>query len=203
MPRSSTAKQIDFCHHEVADAAAHGRLPSWFPEAASRLNAILKLPENWNSYGAVKIRKEAASNAMRLMRWPMIVKVAFPAIVPVPTGNIQLEWHESGIDLEIEIAPDGFFSISYEDTTGQTKAHNDEHPRHSINDPNPLNEYLNELACRTDAKRQESARHPTKDEPAHGLVVGDKTSDLPSWHGGTTTVDIANREALGNVMENN
>jgi len=93
MLRSSTVKQIDFYHHEAADAAAHGRLPSWFPEAASRLNAILKLPENWNSYGAAKIRKKTASNAMRLMRWPMIVKIAFPAIVPVPTGNIQLEWH--------------------------------------------------------------------------------------------------------------
>ncbi len=203
MPRPSTAKQIDFFHHEAEDAAAHCRLPSWFPEAASRLNEIVELPENWNSYGAAKIRKEAASNAMRLIRWPMIVKVAFPAIVPVPTGNIQLEWHESGIDLEIEVTPDGFFSISCEDATGRTEAHDDEHPRHSINNPKPLDEYLSELARRADAKRQESARYPPENEPAHRLVVGDKASDLPSWRGGSTTVDIASREALGNVMENN
>jgi hypothetical protein len=45
----------------------------------------------------------------------MTLNAPIPDIVPTPTGGLQLEWHTAGIDLEVEIGPEGHISACYED----------------------------------------------------------------------------------------
>ena len=109
---------------------ASGSIPAWLSDSVDDLNTILALNENWDSYGAHKIQANAALAALKIMLAAMKDKTPIPAIVPTSTGSIQLEWHRSGIDLEVEITSNGNYSVFYEDGTGQTEAWEDKHSHH-------------------------------------------------------------------------
>ena len=142
---------------------------SWISEAVDSLNSLLALEENWDSYGARKVSLETALSTIVLLnsvmddrtKYPQIWKVEIwkskllrrrtppPSIVPTPSGNIQLEWHRSEIDLEVEVTPSKTFFISYEDISGSTEPYEDDSPVHSVENPHPLFEYVNRIAQRT------------------------------------------------------
>ena len=63
------------------------------------LERLAALPPGWDSYGAKEITP-LAIDGCRAFANSM-------SIVPTSEGGIQLEWHALGVDLEIEIAPDG------------------------------------------------------------------------------------------------
>ena len=86
------------------------RLPSvpvWLSPAIARLNALLRLPQNWNSYGSLPITPATVRRAVQFIARAFPLQAPAPAIVPTPGGGIQLEWHQDGLDLEIELLPDG------------------------------------------------------------------------------------------------
>ena len=59
--------------------------------------------ENWDSYGAAPLTDIALNTADLLhSRW---------IAMPTNDGGVQLELHTHGIDLEIEIGPDGKVKI--------------------------------------------------------------------------------------------
>ncbi len=124
-------------------------LISWISEAVDSLNSLLALEENWDSYGARKVSPEAAFAAIILLHHVMDDQTPPPLIVPTPSGNIQLEWHRSEIDLEVEVTPSKTFFISYEDISGSTEPYEDDSPVHSVENPHPLFEYVNRIAQRT------------------------------------------------------
>lgn len=66
--------------------------------ALEKLESLRLLKSNWDSYGAASISPEAIATASQFLQ---------PDIVPTSQGGIQLEWHNFGIDLEIEITPAG------------------------------------------------------------------------------------------------
>ena len=84
------------------------RAPAWLPEIVKKINTLLALPENWDSYGAVRVKSDAAFNTIRLLLSVMEEDTPFPSIVPVSSGDLQVEWHVFGIDLEIVINPHGY-----------------------------------------------------------------------------------------------
>ena len=53
------------------------------------------LEPGWDSYRAVPITSEALATVGRI------------AVVPCGNGGVQLEIHRDGLDIEIEIGPDG------------------------------------------------------------------------------------------------
>ena len=75
------------------------------PEDAAPLAAVklLTLKENWDSYGAPIISKIAVDAALQLRK----VLAAVPSFVPMSNGGVQIEWHSSGFDVELEIQPNG------------------------------------------------------------------------------------------------
>lgn len=73
----------------------------------TRCAKLLELPEGWDSYGAVRIRCEAVTAALRLVDE---VRRCDPHVVPRSDGGVQLEW--PSLDLEIVIGPDG--KVSYD-----------------------------------------------------------------------------------------
>lgn len=81
------------------------KVPAWLSPAIAKLNALLTLPQNWNSYGSLPIEPATIRRAFQFMVQALPSQAPAPAIVPTPSGGIQLEWHQDGIDLEIELLP--------------------------------------------------------------------------------------------------
>lgn len=80
--------------------------PAWQSAAFTRLQALRTLRRDWNTYGSGPIGKETIDAVFAFMSRSLSPHTPPPAIVPTPGGGIQLEWHQNGIDLEIEWLPD-------------------------------------------------------------------------------------------------
>jgi hypothetical protein len=67
-----------------------------------RLDALAKLQPNWDGYDAPAIDPAIIAAARGFVR-ALPDNVAFrPRVVPMSTGNLQLEWHEKTKILELE-----------------------------------------------------------------------------------------------------
>ncbi len=62
------------------------------------------LRDGWDSHGGRAPTKAALTAATGAL---FALRDHAPQVVPTPNGGLQLEWHESGVDLEIEFGPDG------------------------------------------------------------------------------------------------
>lgn len=76
--------------------------PAWLDPTVERLAHLLGLAADWDSCGAQAVDPEKADLALNTLLAVMNAESPPPAIVPTSNGGIQLEWHRSGIDLEIE-----------------------------------------------------------------------------------------------------
>jgi hypothetical protein len=92
-----------------------GRMPSWLETAKRDINGLLRLGGNWDSYQARRINPESAAAAIRFLGLVMQENTLLPFIVPMSSGDIQLEWHSSGVDIEVEVTQDGPTNLSIED----------------------------------------------------------------------------------------
>ena len=93
------------------------REPEWLPMIVEKINYLLALPEDWDSYGAKRINEKAALNTLKLLLSVMEEKTPFPSIVPISSGDLQVEWHVFGINLEIAIDPHGYQILDGHDRT--------------------------------------------------------------------------------------
>jgi hypothetical protein len=80
-------------------------LPPWIANTDRALEDLLKLASNWNSYGAQPIKPEVVRAASDLLREIVQQQTPQPTVVPTVRGGVQLEWHTSAVDLEVEIIP--------------------------------------------------------------------------------------------------
>ena len=73
---------------------------------------LLRLKEDWDSYGALPISPVAVEAAMRCLNQI--------TLVPTAPGGVTLELHLHGMDLELEFAADGSagFFVEVEKVTG-------------------------------------------------------------------------------------
>jgi hypothetical protein len=103
----------------------HGKEPAWtgFGKSAREVVDLLKLKPGWNSYSAKPVDPGNVKQAIEILaRFPEAGSPS-PAVVPTVRGGIQLEWHASGINLEIYIeSPDEISFFAEEAGT----AHSDE-----------------------------------------------------------------------------
>jgi len=95
-------------------------VPQWFTDAASSVTNLLRLPFGWDSYSAKPIDPRSAKAALDFLASLIGKQVQAPQIVPTVSGGIQLEWHQNGIDLEIEISASGSEKVYFEDRQAQT-----------------------------------------------------------------------------------
>lgn len=99
-------------------ARIYSGAPSWMPSVLGRLKRLLSLPGGWDSYGAPPIDRDAVVHVVEVLNRALGPDAPAPQVVPTPFGGIQLEWHRRGVDLEIEIRPDGSYSLCFEDAAG-------------------------------------------------------------------------------------
>lgn len=61
-----------------------------------RIAELLRLEQNWDSYGAERVSYEAAVLAARFLA--SLLHLPPPQIVPRPGGSIDLEWNTGGVE---------------------------------------------------------------------------------------------------------
>lgn len=81
--------------------------PSWLDPVIARLRELTCMEENWDSYRSVPLRPEVANFVLDLLSAIMRPSTPPPAIVPLPAGGVQLEWHTEAVELEISISVPG------------------------------------------------------------------------------------------------
>lgn len=75
----------------------------WFDDVIERLMELTSLQSNWDSYGASTPTASAALALIEILAQTTSAETPAPAIVPSPHGHFQAEWHENGVDLEVEV----------------------------------------------------------------------------------------------------
>lgn len=94
-----------------------GAMPAWLEPTTGALADLLWLPADWDSYGAPPVDVDQARAVLELLGEIMNNDTPHPQLVPTNRGGVQVEWHRSGIDVEIETLVPGRFLVSYEDST--------------------------------------------------------------------------------------
>lgn len=88
--------------------------PKWLLAAVQRSGALLVLPYDWDRQGAPPVEATAIQSALDALCLLMEQDSSLPAWTPTRDGGVQLDWHENGIDLEIEFGPnsaDGYVAF--------------------------------------------------------------------------------------------
>lgn len=75
--------------------------PRWFDPLVQGFVDVLTLPPDWNSYQAKTINPKTVDEAMNFIVAVLAPTSPAPRVIPMSSGGIQLEWHRSGIDLEV------------------------------------------------------------------------------------------------------
>lgn len=80
-----------------------------------RLQAFLRLEDNWDSYGAKPVHRANAEAAIRLLQSLVRANGPLPSLVPTVTGGVQIEWRAGGRALDLEIIAPSRFVMIFED----------------------------------------------------------------------------------------
>jgi hypothetical protein len=88
--------------------------PAWFVPLLINLCELGDLPSDWDSYGALSIDPDIAASAVTLLLNIMAEYDAMPAVVPTSHGGVLLEWHDGGIDLEVDVRSPSSIDVYFE-----------------------------------------------------------------------------------------
>jgi len=83
-----------------------GEHPAWIDAVMLKLNELLDLPHNWDTYGADRINVNSTIFIFEMLVELISKGIPQPAIVPITEGGVQMEWHINGANLEISMQPD-------------------------------------------------------------------------------------------------
>ena len=97
----------------------HSAVSHWQADVLSKVLNLADLPANWNSYGAKPLRHDTALFAMLVLENIMQGDTPLPDVVPTAGGGLQLEWHEHGVDLEINVKEPNRCEYWFEDLRSQ------------------------------------------------------------------------------------
>lgn len=98
--------------------------PNWLLRYATRLQELIDAgvgAPDWNGHGAKPLQREAVALGVRVLGSLLhgAEHRPFPWIVPTFRGGLQLEWHQPGTDLELDIDPNGSVEVLFTDHAEQ------------------------------------------------------------------------------------
>jgi hypothetical protein len=129
----------------VVDLGQQAR-PDWIMPTLSSIVQFLTLPPGWNSHAAAPVTLTAAQVGLDVLVAAAEQAAPAPAVVPLSSGGLQIEWHAGGIDLEVAIDHDGSVDLLFEDLESGDRSEQD-----LRGDLAPLWPFLALLAQRTAA----------------------------------------------------
>lgn len=89
--------------------------PKWFIPLLARVCELGELQPDWNSYGANAVDPYTASTAATLLLEILTERDPTPAIVPTARGGMLIEWHDYGVDLEVDVRSPTSIHVAYQD----------------------------------------------------------------------------------------
>lgn len=81
--------------------------PEWTASLAARLDHLRRLPVGWDGYDAPPVRGEIADLAAHILEAVCGPGTPAPSAVPGTSGDLQIEWHTQGWDIEIDVLETG------------------------------------------------------------------------------------------------
>ena len=92
------------------------RISASVPFREQRFEQFKQLPENWDSYGALRISDEAIEKGKSILTlMPAVGFSGEPFVAPSPSGGVQIEWDLPEREVVLEIPPTGdpitYFSV--------------------------------------------------------------------------------------------
>ena len=90
-------------------------MPVDYRPVFAAVGELSTLGDGWDSYGGRAPTTEAMAAARGVL---FALRDVQPAVVPTSNGGVQFEWHAGGVDLELEIGPEGE-QVFDEKTDGQ------------------------------------------------------------------------------------
>ena len=91
----------------IGDDTAETMTPRWLRSLASSVEQLLRLPQGWDSYDARPVDPQSINSTVRFLQLVLEDDAHLPELIPTVRGLVQVEWHTSEIDFEIEIGPQG------------------------------------------------------------------------------------------------
>ena len=87
----------------------------WQSSFTEQVKEISKLKAGWDGFQAGPIRLDVIKFAIHVLQEIMLPNTPAPHLTPMSHEGLMLEWHQNGIDLEIEIEKPGQLWMSFED----------------------------------------------------------------------------------------
>ena len=109
----SVFKQVVFMNRSDSVLPAAGKEPGWFEPVVKAMAGLPWDDDNWND-DARPTQPDAAARLLALLAEILDEAAPPPQMVPTWRGGLQAEWHQNGIDLEIESDPDGWLEYYFE-----------------------------------------------------------------------------------------
>ena len=101
--------------HQTTSVFAANREPNWLPSVLNQVYGLILLSPGWDGHGGKAIAIDIIDFTIQFLRDTLAPDGPEPQLVPLSYGGIQLEWHENGIDLEIEVIAANRLFVSFED----------------------------------------------------------------------------------------
>lgn len=88
---------------------------SWQQALLPRLEELVRLPNGWDGYRGRPISLPCATFAAEILVRLCREDLTPPALVPGSDGSVQIEWHENGYDVELDVqAPNHVIAKRYD-----------------------------------------------------------------------------------------
>lgn len=81
------------------------RPPGRLQAVWSRLEQLVSLPSNWDSYGAPVIDMAVAEAVGWFLEDLAREEIELPSVTPTSRGGVALEWHRPGLEFAFELEP--------------------------------------------------------------------------------------------------
>ncbi len=75
----------------------------WLVQTMEKLQALARLPANWDSHGGLALQPAICHAAMAVLGWLENHELPVPGVVLGSSGTVQLEWQYDGRELQVEI----------------------------------------------------------------------------------------------------
>ncbi|TXL69379.1 hypothetical protein FHP25_39210 [Vineibacter terrae] len=117
---SSTAWESDTAHQvrlgkSLVRIEHVGNLPDWMREVLARLNQVARMPENWDTYGAVPVNQRTLEHSLLVLTKLMPASRYLPRILASTHGGVLLQWDDGRRELEISVDAPMRGSVYYTD----------------------------------------------------------------------------------------
>lgn len=114
--RVSMRENITFVSLRIAQEISSAK---WLDQTVSELVRLLWLPEGWNSDNPERINPRAVERILELLLAILESDSPPPIVVPTTRAGVQVEWHQNGIDLEIESFNSSKVEYYFSDSRGE------------------------------------------------------------------------------------